>query len=93
MVVRFDNKALRQRKNEAAMGVEGDQATLKGGVTEADAIVAQAKKSIGEPEQSVESTAKEIIMEDAEGEHTQEQNAKVPELNLEAAKAAQKNPA
>jgi protein phosphatase PTC1 len=62
MVVRFDNRALRQRKNEAAMGVDGDQATLKGGVTEADAIVAHAKKSVG------------------------------PELNIEAAKAAQKNP-
>ncbi|KAH7385905.1 phosphatase 2C-like domain-containing protein [Pyrenochaeta sp. MPI-SDFR-AT-0127] len=85
MVVRFDNKALRQRKNEAAMGVDGDQATLKGGVTEAEAIVAQARKSIGEPEQSLESTAKEIIMEEAEAEPG-------PELNIDAAKAAQKNP-
>jgi len=84
MVVRFDNKALRQRKNEAGMGVEGDQATLKGGVTEAEAIVAQARKSIGEPEQSVESAAQEIIMEEAEAEPG-------PELNIEAAKAAQKN--
>jgi len=84
MVVRFDNKALRQRKNEAAMGVDGDQAALKGGVTEAEAIVAQAKKSIGEPDQSVESAAKEIIMEEAEAEPG-------PELNMEAAKAAQKN--
>ncbi|KAH7380373.1 phosphatase 2C-like domain-containing protein [Phaeosphaeria sp. MPI-PUGE-AT-0046c] len=84
MVVRFDNKALRQRKNEAGMGVEGDQATLKGGVTEAEAIVAQARKSIGEPEQSVESAANEIIMEEAEAEPG-------PELNLDAAKAAQKN--
>ena len=93
MVVRFDNKALRQRKNEAAMGVEGDQATLKGGITEADALVAQAKKSIGEPEQSVENAAKEIIMEEAEAEPGPEVNVKVPELNLDAAKGAQKNPA
>ena len=84
MVVRFDNKALRQRKNEAGMGVEGYQATLKGGVTEAEAIVAQARKSIGEPEQSVESAAQEIIMEETEAEPG-------PELNIEAAKAAQKN--
>jgi protein phosphatase PTC1 len=84
MVVRFDNRALRQRKNEATMGVEGDQATLKGGVTEADAIVAHAKKTIGEPEQSVESTTKEVIMEENEAEPG-------PELNIEAAKAAQKN--
>ncbi|KAF1849319.1 PP2C-domain-containing protein [Cucurbitaria berberidis CBS 394.84] len=86
MVVRFDNKALRQRKNEAAMGVDGDQATLKGGVTEAEAIVAQAKKSIGDSSQSVESTAKEIIMEEARAEPG-------PELNIDAAKAAQKHPA
>jgi protein phosphatase PTC1 len=66
------------------MGVEGDAATLKGGVTEAEAIVAQARKSIGGEDQSVESTAKEIIMEDSEAEPG-------PELNLEAAKAAQKN--
>jgi protein phosphatase PTC1 len=84
MVVRFDNKALRQRKNEAGMGVEGDLATLKGGVTEAEAIVAQAKKSIGEADQPVESAAKEVIMEDAKAEPG-------PELSLEAAKAAQKN--
>ncbi|KAH7068079.1 phosphatase 2C-like domain-containing protein [Paraphoma chrysanthemicola] len=85
MVVRFDNKALRQRKNEAGMGVEGDPATVKGGITEAEAIVAQARKSIGEPEQSVESAAKEIIMEESEAEPG-------PELNIDAVKAAQKNP-
>jgi protein phosphatase PTC1 len=84
MVVRFDNKALRQRKNDAAMGVDGDQATMKGGITEAESIVAQARKSIGEPEQSVESAAKSIIMEEAEAEPG-------PELNIDAAKAAQKN--
>jgi protein phosphatase PTC1 len=86
MVVRFDNKALRQRKNDAAMGVDGDQATMKGGVTESEAIVAQAQKSIGEPQQSVESAAKEIIMEESEQEPG-------PELNIEAVKAAQKHKA
>lgn len=84
MVVRFDNKALRQRKNDAAMGVDGDQATMRGGITESEAIVAQARKSIGEPEQSVESAAKEIIMEESEAEPG-------PELNIAAVKAAQKN--
>jgi|TARA_R110002003_G_scaffold187_8_gene14645 protein phosphatase PTC1 len=85
MVVRFDNKALRHRKNEGGLGVEGDAATVKGGITEAEAIVAQARKSIGEPDQSVESAAKEIIMEESEAEPG-------PELNIEAVKAAQKNP-
>ncbi|EDU42983.1 protein phosphatase 2C isoform beta [Pyrenophora tritici-repentis Pt-1C-BFP] len=84
MVVRFDNKALRQRKNDAMMGVDGDQATMKGGITEADAIVAQARKTIGEPEISVEKAAKEIIMEEAEAEPG-------PELSMDAAKAARKH--
>jgi protein phosphatase PTC1 len=87
MVVRFDNKALRQRKLDAAMGVEGDQSTVKGGITEADAIVAQARKSIGgEAEIPVESAAQEIIMEEADAEPG-------PELNIDAAKAARKNDA
>ena len=82
MVIRFDNKALRQRKNEAAMGVDGDPTT--GGISEAEAIVAQARKSIGESDQSVDTAAKEVIMEEAEQEPG-------PELNMNAAKAAQKN--
>lgn len=84
MVVRFDNKALRQRKNEAAMGVDGDQATIKGGVSESEAIVAQARKSISESEHSAEKAGAEIIMEEAEAEPG-------PELSIDAAKAAQKN--
>lgn len=84
MVVRFDNKALRQRKNEAATSLDQDQAAAKGGITEADSIVAQARKSIGEADTSVEHAAKEIIMEETETEPG-------PELNLEAAKAARKN--
>jgi protein phosphatase PTC1 len=84
MVVRFDNKALRQRKNEATTSLDQEQAAIKGGITEADSIVAQAKKSIGEPETSVEHAAKEIIMEETEAEPG-------PELNIEAAKAARKN--
>jgi protein phosphatase PTC1 len=75
---------VRQRKNEGAIGVEGDALTGKGGVTEAEAIVAQARKSIGEPEQSLETTAAEIMEEEEEKEPG-------PELNLEAAKAARKN--
>ncbi|KAG9201012.1 Protein phosphatase 2C 1 [Epicoccum nigrum] len=86
MVVRFDNKAVRQRKNEGTIGVEGDPLTAKGNMTEAEAIVAQARKSIGEPQQSVESAAAEIIQEEEEKEAG-------PELSMDAAKAAQKNPA
>lgn len=82
MVIRFDNKALRQRKNEAALGVDGDNTA--GGISEAEAIVAQARKSIGESEQPAETAAQEIIMEEAEQEPG-------PELSMDAAKAAQKN--
>ena len=51
MVVRFDNKALQQtvdRKTEL-IGVEGDpSSTKKGGISEADAIVGEARKSMGD---------------------------------------------
>ncbi|KAF2654640.1 protein phosphatase 2C isoform beta [Lophiostoma macrostomum CBS 122681] len=82
MVVRFDNKALRQRKIESSIGVDGDHP--KTGISEADAIVSQAKQKIGEPDQSVESAASEMIMEEEESEPG-------PELNAEAVKAARKD--
>ena len=51
MIVRFDNKALLQtveRKTEP-IGVEGDPpSNKKGGISEADAIVKEARKSMGE---------------------------------------------
>lgn len=85
MVVRFDNKALKQRKTEAQLGVDRDPPGSKPGISEADAIVAQAKKEVGEPEQSIESAAKDVI-EEEEGEHED----KGPELNAAAVKAARK---
>lgn len=52
MVVRFDSKAVQNtvdRKNGAELiGVEGDPATLRGGVSEADAIVAEARLKVEE---------------------------------------------
>lgn len=49
MIVRFDSKALQQtvdRKTEP-IGVEGDpSSTIKGGISEADAIVKEARKSM-----------------------------------------------
>ena len=51
MVVRFDNSKLQQtveRKTEA-IGVEGDPpSTRAGGISEADAIVGEARKSMGD---------------------------------------------
>ena len=81
MVVRFDNKALKQRKNESLMGVDNDQ--TQPGISEADAIVSQARKQMGESDQPVEQAAQQMIMEEEEQEPG-------PELNIEAAKAAQK---
>lgn len=49
MIVRFDSKALQQsvdRKTEP-IGVEGDSpSTIKGGISEADAIIKEARKSM-----------------------------------------------
>ncbi|KAF2867635.1 phosphatase 2C-like domain-containing protein [Massariosphaeria phaeospora] len=83
MVVRFDNKALKQRKNEAFMGVDGDLPGPKAGISEADAIVSQARKQMGEPDQPVENATAEMIMEEEESEPG-------PEVNADAMKAAQK---
>ena len=84
MVVRFDNKAIKQRKNEPSIGVDGENSS-KAGISEADAIVAQSRKQLGEPEQSIDSAAAQMIVEEEESEPG-------PELNADAAKAAQKNP-
>ena len=82
MIVRFDNKALLQtveRKTEP-IGVEGDPpSTKKGGISEADAIVKEARKSMGdgsgkslhsdgEAEEVKARISQEIIREEAEKE-------------------------
>jgi protein phosphatase PTC1 len=81
MIVRFDNNALKQRKNESSMAIEGDYLTSKGGISEADAIVSQARKTLGEPTESIEKAASEMIVEEEEQEPG-------PELNVEAVQAA-----
>ena len=50
MIVRFDNKALQQTVERRAepIGVEGDPPTVKGGISEADAIVKEARKSMSD---------------------------------------------
>jgi len=83
MVVRFDNNALKQRKHESSMGVDGDHLTAKGGISEADAIVSQARKQLGDSSEPLEKAASEMIVEEEEQEPG-------PELNAEALKSAQK---
>ncbi len=51
MIVRFDNKAVQQNVERKAelIGVEGDPPTTKkGGISETDAIVKEARKSISD---------------------------------------------
>ena len=76
MLVRFDGKALQQtveRKAEA-IGVEGDPPTKQGGISEADALVKEARKSMGDlgkPEEIEETkrrVSQEIIREEEEKE-------------------------
>ena len=82
MIVRFDNKALQQtveRKTEP-IGVEGDPpSSKKGGISEADAIVKEARNSMGDaPSKTLHSdgeveeervkVSQEIIREEEEKE-------------------------
>ncbi|EON63987.1 hypothetical protein W97_03217 [Coniosporium apollinis CBS 100218] len=84
MVVRFDNRALKQLKTESSLGVEGDHPAPKGSVSEAEAIVATAKKAmdeVGSPD--ADKNSNEMIMEE------EEEAEPGPELNVEALKKAQ----
>jgi protein phosphatase PTC1 len=89
MIVRFDNDALKKRKTEASIGVAGDKETAPAGTSEADAIVTQAKKHQEETGEVLAMVNADAIAEEQEEEAN---TAPGPELNLEAAKAAQKNP-
>ena len=74
MIVRFNNKALQQtvERRTEAIGVEGDPpSTKKGGISEADSIVKEARKSMGDVGRGTEADEKggvgrEIIEEDQE---------------------------
>jgi len=90
MVVRYDNKALRELKTSHSIGVEGDSETLKGAVSEADAIVSSVKKLQDETgdigvERIGANTGSEMIVEE------EEQAEPGPELNADALERAKKN--
>ena len=56
MIVRFDNKALQQtvERRKEPIGVDGDPlSTRKGGISEADAILKEAKKNMDDAGHSV----------------------------------------
>jgi hypothetical protein len=87
MVVRFDNGAIRQHKNSASIGVEGDEDTGKGGLSEVDALVEEAKKHLGS--EGVKETVEE---EDEEEAPVQTSTAEKIKLDSEVPKAKVKNP-
>lgn len=76
MVVRFDGKALQQTVERKAepIGVEGDPPTKQGGISEADAIIKEARKSMSDlarPEEIEETkrrVSQDIIREEVESE-------------------------
>lgn len=88
MVVKFDNTALRQtveHKTEP-IGVEGDpSSTKKGGISEADALVGEARKSMGDipgdsqlSEKEIQRVSREIIREEEEKEPGPELDSEGP---------------
>jgi len=92
MVVRFDNKALKQNQEEGSIGVEGDSKTVKRGVSEAEALVSEAKKhqdedgpTAAETAPATQNSAHETIQEESEPKE------EPIELNSAAVKAVQKN--
>lgn len=95
MIVRFDNSALKARKTDASIGVQGDAATGIKGESEADALVESVKKHIdetGEVPPMVEANKHESagtgeMMADIE-EHPGEDEEAGPELNEEALREA-----
>ncbi|KAF2418465.1 PP2C-domain-containing protein [Tothia fuscella] len=85
MVVRFYNKGIKESKTQHSIGVEGDPETLKGAVSEADAIVSSVKKIQDEAGETVHDRAANVKGSIAE------EPEPGPELNLEAAEAARKH--
>ena len=70
MIVRFDNDALKARRLEASIGVQGDAATGTAGESEADALVEKVKRHIDETgEMPVGTVAARVEMADIPEEH------------------------
>jgi protein phosphatase PTC1 len=88
MVVRFDNKAVQQTvaKEVPPIGVEGDATTKAGGVSEAEAIVAESQKKLDETGEVPASVPRDLV--EQEEEHDAEPG---PELNAEALQKARKD--
>ena len=87
MIVRFDSQAVQQtveRKVEP-IGVDGDPASQKGGVSEAEAIIAEQRKKLDESGELLDRVPSDI------NEEEEPANDPGPELNPEALEAARKD--
>ena len=87
MVVRFDGNALKQTIEHQVepIGVEGDPISAKGGLSEAEALVKEARKSMSIPDDidlndHINKVSQEIIREENDKEAG-------PELNADGTKA------
>merc|ERR1711981_1225733 len=96
MVIRFDNAALRVQRSAHNIGVEGDPETLKGTMSEADAIVKSVEKLQSEgmvvgptPNAVDEAEEEKKGANEPTGEQAGEQEAG-PELNAEALEEAKR---
>jgi len=88
MVVRFDSKAVQQTvaNQVEPIGVEGDPPTKAGGITEAEAIVAESKKKLEETGEGLDRIPSDLIEQDEEPDAEPG-----PELNAEAVENARKD--
>lgn len=88
MVVRFDSRAVQQTvaNNLEPIGVEGDPASKAGGVSEAEAIVAESSKKLNESGESLERIPSDLAEQDEEPDAEPG-----PELNPEAVQRARKD--
>ncbi len=104
MIVRFDNRAVQQTVERKAepIGVEGDPPTKRqGGISEADAIVKEARKSMSDgPGRMLHSDVKSEDIEEEKARISQEiireeeEKELGPELNADGLKhlsGAQRN--
>ena len=86
MVVQFDNKSIRQTVEHKTdpIGVEGDPSSMKkGGISEADAIVRKARKSMGDvPDDNMQEEEKLKVREDIIKEEASKEPG--PELDPKA---------
>lgn len=81
MIVRFDNKALKQRKTDSNVGVDAEGPTGKSNLSEADALVEKARKQLKDSVESQDKDASNMIIEEDEGEAA-------PKINAEAVSKA-----